>query len=74
MPRELTKFLADFAFESLEKAKGIKGIGPVECAVLSNDVGMIAFLASMGFDMSRNVNAKINVPRETFQKVIFGCL
>ena len=56
-----TRFLQDFAFDSLESAKSIRGIGPVECAILSNDVSMIPFLAHSGFDLSRNVSAKINV-------------
>ena len=59
--RNLSKFLQDFAFDSLDSAKNVRGIGPVECAILSNDMSMIPFLAHSGFDLSRNVNAKINV-------------
>ncbi|CAJ1359208.1 unnamed protein product [Effrenium voratum] len=59
--RSLDTFLRDFEFESLDTAKRIRGIGPVECAVLSNDVSMIRRLAEDGFDLSRKVTAKINV-------------
>jgi len=59
--RNLSRFLKDFAFDSLESAKSIRGIGPIECAILSNDAAMIPFLAHSGFDLTRNVSAKINV-------------
>lgn len=59
--RDLTSFMQDFNFESLESAKSIRGIGPLECAVLSSHVAMIPVLAHAGYDLTRVVHAQINI-------------
>lgn len=59
--RSLDQFLQDFCFSSLQSAKATKGIGPLECAILSGDHEMIPLLANYGFDLNRNVHAKIDL-------------
>lgn len=59
--RDLTSFMEEFNFESLESAKSIRGIGPLECAILSGHVAMIPVLAHAGYDLTRVVKAQINM-------------
>eukprot|EP00435_Cladocopium_sp_Y103_P008227 s3145_g2.t1 len=59
--RDLTSFIQDFHFESLESARSIRGIGPLECAILSGHVAMIPVLAHAGYDLTRVVHAQINM-------------
>lgn len=59
--RSLDEFMKDFCFRSLESAKNLRGLGPVECAILSHDHALIPFLTTSGFPLSRNVHSSINM-------------